>query len=226
MKTSVVILLAGSSTRFKSSVKKQFFEIKGKPLFYYAINSFEKVSAIDEIVLVAEKSSIDLLCKSVAKYGFKKVTNIVEGGKFRQNSVFNGLKALDCEDDDIVLIHDGARPLVPEEVIVNSIKEAKKYDAITTAIKVEDTIAGVDNKLVIKDFPNRECLYRIQTPQVFKYSLIMEAHNKYKKEQFTDDAQLINKLGKNVKIVEGSKIMTKITTIEDINFVKEMIENE
>lgn len=225
MKTSVVILLAGSSTRFKSSVKKQFFEIKGKPLFYYAINSFEKSEVIDEIVLVSEKESIEFYKKSVLDMGFKKVKHIVCGGKQRQNSVYNGLQVLSNSDNDIVLIHDGARPIVPSEVIKNCVNEAKKHGAITTAIKVEDTIA-LTNETTIIEFPNRENLYRVQTPQAFKFSLIKKAHELFKNECFTDDAQLVKKLGLKIKIVEGSKLMNKITTIEDINLVKETIENE
>lgn len=226
MKTSVIILLAGSSTRFKSSVKKQFFEINNKPLFYYAINSFEKSPLIDEIVLVSEESQIEFYKNSTKEMGFKKVTKIVEGGKERQNSVYNGLNALSSKDDDIVFIHDGARPLVPSNVIENCIKEVKLHDAVTTAIKVEDTIAKVNESLLIEQFKNRNSLYRIQTPQVFKYSLIKKAHETFKNETFTDDTQLVNRLGKKIKIVEGSKNMIKITTIEDINYVKEIIENE
>lgn len=226
MKTSAIILLAGSSTRFKSSVKKQFFEINGKQLFYYAINSFENVKEIDEIILVVNKESVQIIKDAVKKYSFKKVSKIVEGGVQRQNSVFNGLKALDSQSDDIVFIHDGARPIVPENIILNCLKTAKECGAVTTAIKVEDTIAKVDNAMNIVSFPDRSEHYRIQTPQVFKFSLIFEAHNKFKKEIFTDDAQLVSKLGHRVKTVEGSKLMNKVTTIEDINFVKEAIENE
>lgn len=226
MRTSVVILLAGSSTRFKSSVKKQFFEINNKPLFYYAINSFEKSKAIDEITLVVEKSLINEYKNFVDKVGFKKIKNIVSGGKERQESVYNGLQALNLDENDIVFIHDGARPIVPLDVIDNCIKEAKKYDAVTTAIKIEDTIASINSELDIQDFPNRETLYRVQTPQVFKFGLIKRAHEEFKNQCLTDDAQLVKKLGKNIKIVEGNKIMNKITTIEDINFVKEFIKNE
>lgn len=226
MRTSVVILLAGSSTRFKSSVKKQFFEINNKPLFYYAINSFEKSKAIDEITLVVEESLINEYKNFINKVGFKKIKNIVSGGKERQESVYNGLQALNLDENDIVLIHDGARPIVPLDVIDNCIKEAKKYDAVTTAIKVEDTIASINSELDIQDFPNRDTLYRVQTPQVFKFGLIKRAHEESKNQCLTDDAQLVKKLGKNVKVVEGNKIMNKITTIEDINFVKEFIKNE
>lgn len=225
MKTFAIILLAGSSTRFKSSVKKQYFEIDKKPLFYYAINSFESSKIIDEITLVVSEGKVEEFKNACKEFNFKKVTNIVEGGKERQNSVYNGLKSLNSNDEDIVYIHDGARPIVPEEVITNCFKEVQNSGAVTTAIKAEDTMALSESNMEIASFVDREKLYRIQTPQVFKFSIIFKAHKIYNNETLTDDAQLVSKLGIKVKIVEGSKVMNKVTTIEDIKYLKETIEN-
>ena len=225
MKIAAIILLAGRSERFSSNTKKQFFPINGKPLIYYTISSFEKADKIDEITLVSQKEDQAEIEKINAKYNFKKIKRIVEGGETRNESVNHGIKSLDLEDNDIVLIHDGARPLVPTKVINDMIAKLDKYEAVTAAIKVEDTIGVSASGDKIESFEDRNKLYRIQTPQGFRYKLIKKAHKSCNKN-VTDDAQLALALSKDVGIVIGDKRMNKITTIEDINNLETIIKNE
>lgn len=225
MKVAAIILLAGRSERFDSNTPKQFFPINGKPLIYYTIYSFEKVSEIDEITLVSRKEDIAKVQNIVKEYGFKKVIRVIEGGETRNESVHNGLKSLSLSNDDLVLIHDGARPIVPEKVILSVIHALENSDAVTTAIKVEDTIVFSENSHDINSFENRDEYFRIQTPQGFRFETILKAHENIDKNA-TDDAQLVQRLGIKVKLVDGDKKMNKITTIEDINALKVLIENE
>lgn len=220
MKTIAVILLAGNSTRFNAEIAKVFYPIKGKPLCYYSIKPFLQSSLIDEVVLVAKEMDF-LFLKNLLQSEAKKIHYVI-GGKERFDSVTNALKYLKANslanDNDNILIHDGARLNVNDEQINNLIEALNTYDGATLAIKMEDTIAiRKDDEIV--SFEPREQYVRIQTPQAFKFATIYEAHLD---ESFkaTDDAQLILKLGKKIKIVAGSKKLNKITTIEDIENIK------
>ena len=145
--------------------------------------------------------------------------------KMRQESVFNGLKEIKsfATDNDIVLIHDAARPLISKEIISNNIEACLKHDAVTTALLSKDTVIHSINQQSINDVPNRKELYQSQTPQTFRLSLILKAHEENKKSDATDDAQLVLSLGKNVFIVEGSSLNFKVTTDEDLTMLKALI---
>lgn len=226
MKNSLIILLAGNSTRFSNKIKKQFFSINNKPLIYYTISSFEKSPLIDEISLVCQKEDKTLLNKIIEQYNFKKIINIVIGGKTRQESVKNAIDSLSLKDDDNLLIHDGARPLVSSSFIENIIKALENNEAATAAIKMEDTIAIANNDFVISSFEDREKYYRIQTPQAFKFGVIKMAHELAKNDSASDDAQLVKAIGKKVAIVLGDKKMFKVTTLEDAFYIESIVKNE
>ena len=224
-KVAAVILLAGRSERFVSDTPKQFFLISNKPLIYFTILSFELNPEIDEITLVARKEDIERVAELVRKTDFKKITALVEGGETRSRSVKNGLASLKLKDDDLVLIHDGARPVVPQEVIHNVIKTLDKYNAVTAAIRMEDTIAISRDGKTVDSFEDRNNYFRIQTPQGFKYKTIMLAHKKTNIDA-TDDAQLAKAIGEKVGVVIGDKKMIKVTTIDDVNNVETAIKDE
>lgn len=218
VKASVVIVAAGSGKRMKSKVAKQFIEIKNKPVVAYSIEKFEGSDNISEIVIVTGENDIDYFkSEIIEKYGYKKVKAVVKGGSERQYSVYNGLKALD-EKTDIVLIHDGVRPFIKPEEIDKLIDETIIHKACVLGVKVKDTIKVCDEKGFVKDTPKRELLWSAQTPQVFNYSLIMEAHKRAEEEGFlgTDDSMLAERMGYKIKMVEGSYENIKITTPEDL----------
>lgn len=223
MKTVAVILLAGSSTRFAAKSSKQFYEINGKPLAYYALKPFIESNKIDFIVLTYKNDDIDKINDLIKSFGNKKEIFKVLGGSSRHRSVENALNFLKdkLSDNDNVLIHDGARLFLEEQQIVNLLESLKIYNAATLAIPAEDTIAVVKNNL-LESVPSRNNIVKIQTPQAFKFKTIMNAHSICNIEA-TDDAQLCLLINENVKIIEGSKKLNKVTTIEDIVNVKEIL---
>ncbi len=159
------------------------------------------------------------------KYNFSKVQKIIDGGETRQDSVYNGLKAL-SPDVDIVVIHDGARPLVEETLIQDSIEAAQKNGAVIAAIPLKDTVKKSQKNFFIKETLNREEIWRAQTPQTFKYDMILSAYHQAYKDKFcaTDDAAIVERYGHKVKMIIGSEENIKITTPFDIiiaeNFLK------
>ncbi|HHV83369.1 MAG TPA: 2-C-methyl-D-erythritol 4-phosphate cytidylyltransferase [Tepidanaerobacter syntrophicus] len=224
MQVCAVIAAGGQGKRMNSNVSKQFLTIKGHPILYYTLNKFEKMKILNEIILVVPPADVKYTKEQIIKkYGFKK-TIIVEGGKERQDSVYNGLKALP-KDADIVVIHDGVRPFIPVKIIENSIEAAAECDAVGVAVPVKDTIKVVDDKSVVKTTPDRKALWAIQTPQTFKYDVIMKAYEKAMEDGFygTDDTVLVERMGLPVKIIEGSYENIKITTPEDIIFAEAFV---
>lgn len=223
MKVTAIVLLAGNSTRFDSTTPKQFFEINGKPLAFYSIGIFEESINVDEIVLVTKKEYINDVKDLVNKYNFKKVINIVEGGNTRQKSVSNGLKAV-SENTDIVAIHDGARPIISQELIGKCIESAKNYGASTVAIPCVDTTVVSKDKILIDNMLDRKTLWSVQTPQCFNLSLIKKAHKEAKIDDASDDASLVKNIGHDVSLVLGSKTNIKVTTQDDLPIVEALIE--
>lgn len=219
MKNIAIILAAGKGKRMKADKNKQFLQIKGKPILYHTLNAFSLCNEIDEIVLVAAKEEIDYCEKEIVKkYNFYKVKYIVEGGKERQDSVLNGLLAIENSDCDIVLIHDGARPFVNNKIIENCISYSRKYGATACGVNVKDTIKIKDKNNFSIDTPNRESLFAVQTPQGFKYNLILDCHKKIKELKLivTDDTMVVEKFNNKVFLYEGSYNNIKITTPEDL----------
>ena len=210
---SVVIVSAGRGSRMKADINKQFLKLKGKEVIAHTIDKFYNNKNIDEIVVVVKEDEADFFRRNIIdKYGYKNI-KIAFGGKERQDSVFNGLKAVN-ERCDIVLIHDGARPFVTDEIIKNSIECAKKNKCVIVGVPVKDTIKIINKDNEVCDTPNRSTLWSIQTPQVFEYLSIIKAHKIAKEKSYygTDDSMLMEYLGYNVKVIEGSYNNIKITT--------------
>ena len=216
---SAVIVSAGNSTRM-GGINKQFLELDGAPVIVKTINMFQRCQMIDEIIVVTRESDIDEIAKLVKEYDFTKVFNIVPGGETRQLSVYEGVTAT-SNIADLVVIHDGARPLVTLEVIEETIKTAAEYGAAATGVKVKDTVKVVDDNDNIIDTPDRAYMRFIQTPQVFDKKLYLDAVNTVENSKdFTDDCMLIEAFGKTVKYVGGDYENFKITTPEDIELAE------
>ena len=221
---SVVIVSAGRGSRMKADINKQFLKLKGKEVIAHTIDKFYNNKNIDEIVVVVKEDEADFFRRNIIdKYGYKNI-KIAFGGKERQDSVFNGLKAVN-ERCDIVLIHDGARPFVTDEIIKNSIECAKKNKCVIVGVPVKDTIKIINKDNEVCDTPNRSTLWSIQTPQVFEYLSIIKAHKIAKEKSYygTDDSTLMEYLGYNVKVIEGSYNNIKITTPEDLKIGEEIL---
>ena len=221
---SVVIVSAGRGNRMKCDINKQFLKIGGKEVIAHTIEKFYNNKNIGEIIIVVREDGKEFFQENIInKYGYKNL-KIAFGGKERQDSVYNGLQEVD-KNCSIVLIHDGARPFVTNEIIEQSIECAQKYNCAIVGIPVKDTIKIVNENNDVCNTPNRNTLWSIQTPQVFDYSLIMKAHEKAKNDKYygTDDSMLMEYLGYNVKVVEGSYDNIKITTPEDLKVAEEIL---
>ena len=217
-KYAAIVLAAGSGKRMNSQVHKQYLIIQNRPVLYYSLKAFED-SAVDEIVLVVGKGEEEFCRKEIVdKYGISKVKAIVEGGKERYHSVFEGLKQ--TSDADYVLIHDGARPFVNQDIIRRCMQEVQKYQACVVGMPVKDTIKIADEGGYAKQTPDRKNVWMIQTPQTFSYALIYEAYEEMLKTEdtaITDDAMVLERIkGKKSKLIEGSYRNIKITTPEDL----------
>lgn len=216
-KNIALVLAAGQGKRMGAGVNKQFLTLKGKPVLYHTLKAFSENPHIDEIVLVCAEKDMDY-CKNniVKEYGFSKVKSLVLGGTERQDSVYNGLKAI--KSCDIVLIHDGARPFITNKIIDEGIKMAGSHGACTCGVKAKDTIKLRDSEGFSKETLNRESTFLVQTPQCFKYELILNCHEKLNKNKkmVTDDTMVIEMFNHRVYLYEGSYFNIKITTPEDM----------
>lgn len=217
-KVTAIVLAAGAGKRMNSAVHKQYMMLAGKPVLYYALKAFEE-SAVTDIVLVVGTGEIEYCRQEIVNfYGIHKVSAIVEGGRERYHSVYEGLLA--APGTDYVLIHDGARPFVTADMIARSIACARHYKACVVGMPVKDTIKVVDEEGFSKETPKRSTLWQVQTPQSFSYPLIREAYEKVVAQDdcaVTDDAMVLEwATGQQVKVIEGSYQNIKITTPEDL----------
>ncbi|UCD09607.1 MAG: 2-C-methyl-D-erythritol 4-phosphate cytidylyltransferase [Dehalococcoidales bacterium] len=211
-KTGAVIVAAGSSERM-GGMDKVFAILDGKPILTRVIEVFQACDRLDDIVIVLNLQNLERGKRLVTEGGWSKVKDVCEGGKRRQDSVSNGLNCLgEC---DWVVIHDGARPLVMNELIENGLDAAEETGAAIAAVPVTDTIKMASDDLTIQGSPPRQSLWAAQTPQVFRYDIITNAYRKLKYE-VTDDARAVELMGGSVKIYQGSSDNIKITKPEDL----------
>ncbi len=225
MKVAAIIVAAGSGKRMGQSTKKQFLSIGSKPILAYTLDVFDSIDKIDRIILVIPKGWKTYCQKEIIqKYGYRKKIEIIGGGARRQDSVASGL-AVVSSDYEIVVIHDGVRPFVTRRMIVESIAKARKFGACVAAVPVTETIKLVTGKGVIDRTIPRQCLWRVQTPQTFRLSLIKKAYSKAFKDRFygTDDAGLVERMRKPVRVTPGDYRNIKITTKEDLILAEAML---
>ncbi len=222
---SVIMPAAGLSLRMGANVRKPFIMIGEKPVFFYTLEKFYKLKRVKEIIFVVNPKDLNTVKEKWSdELKAYKVTKIIAGGERRQDSIYNGLSRLD-PDTKIILIHDAVRPLVHSEEIDAVIKSTEEKGAAIVASPMKLTVKKVDSSLnIIKTVP-RQDLWMAQTPQGFKRDLIVEAYEKIKdsNEEFTDDAEVLEKAGQTVGIVTGSYGNIKITTREDLKLAEVML---
>ena len=202
-KVAAIVPAAGSGKRLGAQTKKPFVLLAGKPLITYALLALDSSKYIDRIYVAADPGSIGRLKEIISKYGIRKVVKVVAGGKTRTGSVKNCFDLVDplC---DIVLIHDGARPFPGGSDIMNSVLLAGKFGGCVTAIPMTDTVKLADKSLFVKRTIDRSSLWRAQTPQAFRYGILKKALNAVNDiSNVTDDASLLERLGRKVKILEA-----------------------
>ena len=224
MKNVALILASGKGTRFKADCPKQFLKIGDKCILQYTIEKFENHPKIDDIYLVTNPEYVDKVTELSASYS--KVVKVVAGGETRKNSSYNGIMAI-SEDECNVLIHDGVRPFVTDEIIDSCINELSHGSAVCTAVDSTDTVYITDKYDFINTIPQRRLVKCAQTPQCFKLSLIKKAHELALKDEtcvVTDDCGLISNYGlSKIKIINGSEKNIKITFEDDIELAKKYL---
>lgn len=219
MKCTAIVLAAGQGKRMNSKIQKQFLDIQGYPVLYYALKRFQECSWMDEIILVTGEGEREY-CREeiVEKYQFDKVTAIAAGGKERYHSVQNGLKA--CTDTDFVFIHDGARPFLTQEILERGLECVQKWEACAAGMPSKDTVKIVDSQGQVQSTPDRSFVWNVQTPQVFRYQLVADAYDRALQGEcigITDDAMVVEQYGNHpVMMYRGSYENIKITTPEDL----------
>ncbi|MBU4012113.1 MAG: 2-C-methyl-D-erythritol 4-phosphate cytidylyltransferase [Proteobacteria bacterium] len=219
MMVSAIIVAAGKGVRMDDKERKQYLLLDGRPLISHTIAVFSECNMIDEIFLVVPEEDFAFCNDNILnRQNFQKKVSLVPGGAERQDSVYNGLLAIDNIDDSIVVIHDGVRPFIRSEQLLECITCAIDYDACILGIPAYDTLKRVDSSGFIENTIERNTIWLAQTPQAFKYKLIRDAHENARRAAITgtDDAMLVELLGIKVKVIRGSRCNVKITTKEDL----------
>ena len=220
--TTAIILAAGKSERMGGGVDKAFLSLVDKPVVAWSLLAFERCADIDRIVLVVRKDQL-IASKAVVKmFGISKLDKIVPGGSKRQESVAEGLAACDL-DTRIVVVHDGARPLVTSELVAEVVKAAKKSPAVTAGRPMTDTVKLCEKGTVVTKTVNREKLWTVQTPQAFQMKELRAAYKAIGSKEVTDDCMAVELNGGSVKIVENLKPNFKITTVEDLQLAATLL---
>ncbi len=222
MSRSVVAVVpaAGQGTRMGGAARKQYLTLDGLPLLVLSLKVLQRVPSIREIILSVPRDDQEYCWQDIVKpFGLGKVFQIVEGGQRRQDSVRHGILAI-SEPPDLVLVHDGVRPFLHEDIVEKSISRAAQTGAVVVAMPIHDTVKRVDGEHVIQETLKREELWQIQTPQIFRYDWLVTAHQQALQEGWdvTDDAALIERMGHPVSVVEGSCFNIKITRPDDLIF--------
>ena len=221
---TAIIVAAGKGTRFKGAEKpKQFLEILGKPLVVHTLQRFENCSAVNETILVLPEEEIEKFLQIAEKFNLKKLAKVVSGGETRTASVLNGLNAVDSKKTEIVAVHDGARPLVSNDEITNTINKAKETGAACLVAPVTDTIKEISAGKIVQTV-DRAKLRRALTPQAFRYEILKRAFTENDfNESATDECFLVEKLGVKISVVEGSAKNIKITHKEDLILAESLL---
>ena len=224
MKLIAIVPAAGLGKRFDSSVKKTMVMVKGFPLLIHTLMRLHKSKLVSEIIPVINEEDMEEWIGIIEGSKISKIKKIVPGGKYRHDSVFNALRLL--KEEDLVLIHDGVRPVFPVQLIDRLVNGNKGFDGIAPGLPVRETIKTVGPDGIVVTTANRDKFWTVQTPQVFPFKALKKAYESAFAEGFyaTDDAALVERLGGKVKIIEGSPFNIKVTTREDLDIVEYLLD--
>ncbi|MBI5100566.1 MAG: 2-C-methyl-D-erythritol 4-phosphate cytidylyltransferase [Nitrospirae bacterium] len=215
-----IVPAAGMGRRFGEGTNKTLEILAGRPMMVWALEALESIAEVTEIIPVIKDGDMALTADLVEEYHISKVRRIAPGGKERQNSVFHGLRLVD-DRESIVIVHDGARPLIEPAVISGAIRQMEGCDGVVVGVPVKDTVKEARDGFVGKTL-DRGALWSVQTPQIFYYDVLFRAYERAMKEGFysTDDSALVERYGGTIKIVQGSYTNIKVTTPEDLNIAE------
>ncbi|NLW24054.1 MAG: 2-C-methyl-D-erythritol 4-phosphate cytidylyltransferase [Clostridia bacterium] len=216
--TIAIVLAAGQGKRMGYSLNKQYLHLLDKPVLAHTLQAFEQEPLIDGVIVVAKSSEIEYCQEKIVKaFDLRKVIKVTSGGKERQDSVYAGIQHLP-DECNLVVVHDGARPLIAPDLLSQVIEKGRQAKAVITAVPVKDTIKKVRENGIVECTLSRSELWAVQTPQVFQKEIILAAYREAMAEGFygTDDASLVERIGVEVQVVHGSYENIKITTPEDL----------
>ena len=225
VKSVAIIAAGGLGKRMRADVPKQYLLLSGRPILTHTVARFEAAQTIGEIILVVPPRETDYVAREIVeKYGISKVTDIVAGGKERQDSVRNGIRHIGS-DVDIVAIHDGARPFIVTELIDAAVRKARDVGAVTLGVPVKDTVKRVREDGIIEETLKRDEIWLTQTPQVFARDIIEDAYRWAYAGGYraTDDSRLVEMTGRAVGMIQGTYDNIKITTREDLLLAEAII---
>lgn len=228
MKTVAIIPAGGAGRRMETDTAKQYLILADRPILIHTLKVFQDMPLIDDMILVVPADDILSVQKMIWEdYGLSKVSAVLPGGKERQDSVKNGLDTV-REDHDIVIIHDAVRCFISEEIISAAITGATRYKAAIFGVPVQDTVKKVSPDGFIEKTITRDGLWLTQTPQAFQADVIKKAYEVAYADRFygTDDAELVERLGVNVMMLQGTYDNIKITTKEDLSLGSILIKRE
>lgn len=224
MRIHAILTAAGSGKRFRdhsknNSLPKQFLKLNGKPVILYSLSALQKSKMIEDIIITSDKRYFDLIHSIAAKNKITKLTALVEGGRTRFISVRNAFIQLNGNKNDLVLIHDAVRPAVTTAMIDNIIRAARKYGDVIYGTKICETVKKEKNSFVAETL-DREHLWAIQTPQIFRFDTLKNSYNiSRKKDNYTDEASMVEEAGYKVRLLEGNPDNIKITTKRDFTIL-------
>jgi 2-C-methyl-D-erythritol 4-phosphate cytidylyltransferase len=218
-KVYALVPAAGAGTRLGGAVKKQFLLLDRKPVIVHTLQRFEQCSMVDEVLVAVPESHIVEMEQYISQYCLHKVSKVIIGGKHRQDSVANLLSRLKTKSSDFIMVHDGVRPFVTLEAITEVIQTCAEYGAAVLAVQPKDTVRRSVGGGFFDQTLDRTALWLVQTPQVFRASILLKAFEEAKAQHFygTDEAALVERIGIKARIVKGSYDNIKITTKEDLD---------
>jgi 2-C-methyl-D-erythritol 4-phosphate cytidylyltransferase len=225
MKVAAIIAAAGLGRRMQQDTPKTYLPLAGKPILIHTLELFENIAEVHEVVVVVHPEDLEF-CQGeiIDPYPLKKVLRLVPGGKERQDSVYHALRVLQKKEDelDIVLVHDGVRPLVDPALVRQVVAAARRYGAAILGIPCQDTLKRVNSKGEVTETVDRQELWQVQTPQAFRAALLWRAYQDAMSRGFyaTDEAALVEALGEMVVVVTGSPLNLKITTPDDLKMAE------
>jgi 2-C-methyl-D-erythritol 4-phosphate cytidylyltransferase len=222
LRVVAVIPAGGKGKRSGTETPKQYLKFHGKELIAYTLEVFQKNNLVDEVIISAEPSYFSVLEEIKKKFSRTKISKIVESGEQRQDSVYNALKSIKASENDLIAVHDAARPLLPDDILTKAIITAKEKGNALVCLKARDTLLKGDQ--VVNEYVDRSEIYYVQTPQIFKYGDLMKAMKKAYEKNFigTDESMLVKELGIGINIVEGSMLNFKVTTSTDFEIFKKL----
>ena len=221
-----IVPAAGIGRRFDGTVRKTFVSLNGTPLLIHTLNRLQDIEGITEIIPVLKEEDIEKWSEVIDANGLSKVKRVVPGGRERQDSVYNALKILN--EEGLILIHDGVRPLFSARLVERLINEIDGFDGVVPALPIKDTVKVIDDENIVVSTEDRNKLRAVQTPQVFPLRVIKDAYNRAYADGFyaTDDAALVERMGGRVKVIEGSPFNIKVTTPDDLEMVEYLIKKQ